>query len=703
MNRRFVSLVSFLTVGLVSLLMLAGACAEVSPRNPVETPQWASFLPAETPLLFAIEDAESFRSILFPPDPAKAPFVSAETIIATLGDFDPKSRSGLRAGTAVVKNLLGAFKGGFVIALSENPAWPTLFFAGQLNPDTGSFSRFLSENIQPILTPLGLKWALDKDEGGDRLQVGGLVVYFATSDSRLFASTDRSAVLRAKGGPLAPEAALAGRESFRKAIALVPPRGLFAFVDLRRFVSLQFGRPSTGTCKAMSDLGLDNLESLAFSADADGSFLKLNLAVTSSREVAGLPAILLRPNTATKAANFVPPDYSLFLRWSVAGARDAYREWQAIVRRMVDDVSWQECQDALAEVNAKRGFALEDILDNLGEEVALAVKLPDLIGIPPTLALVAVKDEAKALDVISRALTKAGAKPQVFNNASSAPVYTTTLVPGVLVSYTTKDGYLIVGLSPTSIESALAASSSRESLASQPRFASAIAAAPDENLFFAYADMQRVTAFLATLVHWFESNFQAMFRAILLNVDYSPQTAEIVGMLNREAKRMGDALIYETSGRDYVSAHIEIPLGAIRCIASLLKQPLAKAAQKAERAACMSNLEQIAAACHMYANDHGDKFPDRLSQLEQYVEPVSVFSCPSAGSAVSRLEDVDSKSSYKLVGGFLLKDVKEPARRLILYESLENHRDGANVAFADCHVEWVSAETLRELQKQAGL
>lgn len=58
-------------------------------------------------------------------------------------------------------------------------------------------------------------------------------------------------------------------------------------------------------------------------------------------------------------------------------------------------------------------------------------------------------------------------------------------------------------------------------------------------------------------------------------------------------------------------------------------------------------------------------------------------------------------SSYKLIGGFNLKEVKDRARKLVLYESLENHGDGANVAFADGHCQWVSPERLRELLKEA--
>jgi prepilin-type processing-associated H-X9-DG protein len=105
----------------------------------------------------------------------------------------------------------------------------------------------------------------------------------------------------------------------------------------------------------------------------------------------------------------------------------------------------------------------------------------------------------------------------------------------------------------------------------------------------------------------------------------------------------------------------------------------------------------------MYLNDHKSMFPERLSELGKYVGNLEVFSCPETEAEITVPEDIDSKSSYTLIGGFSLKDVKNPSEKLVLYESVKNHTEGANVAFADGHVEWVSSERLQELLKQAGL
>jgi len=682
----------------------AVAAEGVAAQNPAEMPEWAAMLPAETALVFVIEDVESFCDALFPLDPSKEGSLSLDRFVALVSDHDPKSKAPLEAMTAVVKTLLKPLRGSFCLGVGEKPEWPTFFFVGNVKPEAGDFAEFLSREVQPLFEPLGVESVLEKGDGVYRLPVGDFAVHLSTANSRLLASTDRASLLRMRDGKPPSESALAGQESFRQAAAIVAPEGLFVFADLKRLVRLHFGGLSSGTLRALQDLGFDRLESVALSVDIEDSFLKLKLAMTNDGKVAGIPEVILRPNTGIKTARFVPADYSVFMRLSVAGALDAYRGWQGIVRRLVDDVSWKEYQDSLAKLDKERGFALEDILENLGDEVAVAVKLPELIGIPPTLAFVSVKDEAKAQGMISRLLTKARAKPAVFSTVGGATIYTTTLVRGVFLSYTTKDGYLIIGLSPSSVASGLAASESGESLAELKGFKSALEAAPQENLLFAYADMGTVARFVAGLAHWFESSFQATFRSIFLDVKYSSETARIVQTLNLESERMGRAILCATGGDDYLLVQAEIPIGVIRALALPLWQPLAAAREQARRTACLSNLKQIVTACLTYAPDHKGRFPDKLSQLyPAYLNSLWIFSCPGTGTVISGPEEIDAKSSYRLIGGFVLKEVKRTGEKLVLYEDIGSHGEGANVAFADGHVKSVNREGFRKLIKEAGV
>ncbi|MDP2899115.1 MAG: DUF1559 domain-containing protein [bacterium] len=688
-----------------SLLVHAGCTAAEGggPQQTAEAPDWASVLPADTLLSFAIEDAGAFREAFFPSAPSDEGVFSVEKLLGMIAESDPKAKADLENTVELAKTLLGALEGRFVVALRETPRWPTPLFLGNVKPDAKDVAAFLSREVGPLLESLGEKMELEKEGESLRVRVGDLDLFIVTQKTQFFASTDQSAALEMKKGALPIESSLAGRSPFQKAYQAVGLGDFFAYVDTRKFVEMHFGGLTSATVKGLTDLGIASLDAVAFSAKVDGSFLKLKFGLTNAGEFSGLPGILLRPNTPNRAAKYVPQDYSMFLRFSTAEAREAYRQWQGIVRKMTDDVSWKEYQEGLAKLNEERGFLLEELLGNLGDEAAVAVKLPELIGIPPVLVIAEVKDEAKALEFVSGILGKAHARPQPYSTVAGAPIQTTTLVPGVMLSYAAKDGHLIIGLSPLSVASSLKAAESGDSLAASEAFQTAMRAVPDKNMFYAYVELGPVARFLVGLAYFIESKVQTVLPVLRFEMDPSSQAARIIETLTVESQRMGALTCYGIRDKDTFSLHADVPMGTIRCVAAMLPEPVARARENARRVACLNNLSQIALACHMYANDHKDVFPERLSELEKYVGNLKVFSCPAELSEITRSEDIDSKSSYKLLGGFSTKDVKNLGGRVLVYESVENHKEGANVAFADSHVEWVSSERLQELLKQAGL
>lgn len=689
-----------------SLLVHAGclAAAGGGPQQTAETPDWASVLPADTILSFAIEDAGAFREAFFPAAPSDKGVFLVEKLLEMIAESDPKARADLEKTTALVKTLLGALDGQFVVAFRETPRWPTFLFLGNVKPEAKDVAAFLSREVGPLVEAFGEKMELEKDGDSLRVRVGDLDTFIVTEGTRLFASTDQSAALEMKKGALPLESSLAGRSPFQKVYRAIGAGDFFAYADTRKFVEMHFGGLTSATVKGLTDLGIASLDALAFSAKADGSFLKLKFGLTNAGEFSGLPGILLRPNTPSRAAKYVPQDYSMFLRFSTAEATEAYHQWQGIVRKMTDDVSWKEYQEGLAKLNEERGFSLEELLGNLGDEAAVAVKLPELIGIPPVLIVVEVKDEARAIEIVSRCLEKAGARPQPFSTVAGAAIQTTSLAPGVMLSYAVKDGHLIVGLSPLSTASSLKAAESGDSLAASQNFQAAVKAIPDKTMFSAYVELGPVARFMAGFAYFIESKVQTVLPVLRFEIDPSSQGARIIETLTVESQRMGALTCYGVRDRDTFSLHADLPMGAIRCVAAMLPEPVAQAREKARRAACMNNLREIVTACFIYSNEHDLKFPQKLSELQPYVGNLEVFSCPAKPSELTRAEDIDSKSSYTLIGGFSLKDIKNDSERVVLYEDIENHAgSGANVAFADGHVEWVSAERLQELLKQAGL
>lgn len=122
------------------------------------------------------------------------------------------------------------------------------------------------------------------------------------------------------------------------------------------------------------------------------------------------------------------------------------------------------------------------------------------------------------------------------------------------------------------------------------------------------------------------------------------------------------------------------------------------------RGTCKSNLRQIVLACHMYADDHEGRFPDRFEELcFEYVENPKAFSCAAVLSSYEDFKTgkvTDKSSSYVLVPG-LNSDM--PPEIILAYErSGRNHKArGRNVAFVDAHVEWMrDAEFQKRLEEQ---
>ena len=146
-------------------------------------------------------------------------------------------------------------------------------------------------------------------------------------------------------------------------------------------------------------------------------------------------------------------------------------------------------------------------------------------------------------------------------------------------------------------------------------------------------------------------------------------------------------------------------LPVIFVLAGMLLPALARAREEARRAACKNNVSQIGKALFSYACDHNDQYPttgtpgDSAASLAllhpQYLSDIRVFMCPSAAGAGQRramrgpLTEADC--SYTYDNTVTMEDAS--ADTILLWDkSPENHRNGRNVLFVDCHVKWMSEE-----------
>ncbi len=87
-----------------------------------------------------------------------------------------------------------------------------------------------------------------------------------------------------------------------------------------------------------------------------------------------------------------------------------------------------------------------------------------------------------------------------------------------------------------------------------------------------------------------------------------------VGQLSRDA-----ALRAGTGGpeaRGFTLIELLVVMTIIILLAAFLLPALGRAGAKGRQIHCLGNLKQIGAACHLFANDHGDRFPMQVSTNE---------------------------------------------------------------------------------------
>jgi prepilin-type processing-associated H-X9-DG protein len=127
-----------------------------------------------------------------------------------------------------------------------------------------------------------------------------------------------------------------------------------------------------------------------------------------------------------------------------------------------------------------------------------------------------------------------------------------------------------------------------------------------------------------------------------------------------------------------------------------------EARENARRFSCQSNLKQIMLGIKMYAQDYDEKLPPAkqwIDVLQPYLKSGAIFNCPSVpkgqrygyayNAKLSQKNESILGESYKVVTLYETSALKRNAYGM--GEGLTfRHSDGANYAFEDGHVKWLS-------------
>ncbi len=172
-----------------------------------------------------------------------------------------------------------------------------------------------------------------------------------------------------------------------------------------------------------------------------------------------------------------------------------------------------------------------------------------------------------------------------------------------------------------------------------------------------------------------------------------------------------------------------VVIAIIAILAAILFPVFAKAREKARTSSCQSNLKQLGLAMRMYINDYDEMFtinyyypianPNPAScncvywcdAIRSYIKSDQLFVCPSDKATNGAATDSttfctanNGRIGYGWNTGLSAYDdakVAKPAETYLMWDSqranggsprsiLDRHNDGANYAYADGHVKWLS-------------
>jgi prepilin-type processing-associated H-X9-DG protein len=481
--------------------------------------------------------------------------------------------------------------------------------------------------------------------------------------------------------------------------------------------------------KAKEATGLAGLKRIACTAGFEGKEWMSQMFVEAPAPRRGLLAMCDSKPISEDLLKAIP-DSATFV---AAGSFDFARFVEQIrtIAGAIDPEAQKKIDQGLGGLSMMIGKNVQrDILEPLGEQ--WGIYMSPLVGGNSYAGLVLINqldDPAKAQQGLNAAwifannMIAAQMKDQELKvQTQRTKIGDVTInylgVPFVSPGWTIKDGRLYAGLFPQVVSTATKQASSGKSIVDNPDYQKLTqrlnVAKPTSVMFLnlpATAPQAYQTALVMTRIGL---GFADMWgvkapEPVLppLDVLLPHLTPAACATWTDDAGWHGKS-ITPFPGAALVATEQNAAVGSTALMASVLLPSLNRAKETANRVKCASNMRQIGQAMLIYANDNKGKFPDDLgSCLIEGLDP-DAFTCPSGNVALPpnakqmKHEDlaawINQHSPYTYVGKG--KNSNAPADEVMLYENLDDHKDGGNFLYGDGHVEYLSRQGYdQEVQK----
>ncbi|MHC4355049.1 MAG: DUF1559 family PulG-like putative transporter, partial [Planctomycetota bacterium] len=464
---------------------------------------------------------------------------------------------------------------------------------------------------------------------------------------------------------------------------------------------------------ALKQLGLDNVKSVGVRVGFDGPDVVSNCLIE-------IPA----PRTGL-FANFKPIDMQAFLSVdaeamnATAVTCDLGGIYDTVLGtiKTVAGEDFADVEQGIAEVESQLKFKIrQGLLESLNGEMVFYTLAGGVPGQSPMGGFVFVA-RLKDRELWEESMTAAGefaaavsgGMVQVSSQEQGGrTVHTWAVMPlamaQIMPTWTVDGKGLIIGSSPAictrAIEHFEQLGSGGKSIRDTEGFKKATTGLPANLISLRYSNSKLQFTQLMTVLQQFWP-MATMFAA-----KAELKLPMILPNLSHIAEDMGPSSQYswfDDRGlrSRYRGPGLEPSLGAVAggaIGAGVLMPAMARARQQARGVVSMSNLKQLGLATHMYADDHDGKFPDGFEQMWDYYRNSKILESPQKPAGFDG-------PCYIYVKGHS-RDVKSPARQIVIYENPEYLQDNIPALFLDGHVERMSrdrfVETLEATYKQLG-